>query len=77
MKTPREYSEGYGTLPATEGTHRGQRIASTNIGFPNAPGRQQCIEVVVIAGHQVICGACKYLGVHNVNAVGIQGQRVM
>ena len=58
-------------------THIGQRVAGPDVGFPDAPGGQQGIEVVVIAGHQVICGALEHLGVYNVDAVGVQRQRIM
>ena len=61
----------------TARTYVGQRVARPDVGFPDAPGGQQGVEVVVIAGHQVICGALEHLGVHNVDAVGVQRQRIM
>ena len=58
-------------------TYVGQRVAGPDVGFPDAPGGQQGIEVVVIAGDQMICGALEDLGVHNVDAVGVQRQGIM
>ena len=58
-------------------TYIAQRVAGPNVGFPDAPGRQQGVKVIVIAGHQMICGALEDLGVHDVNAVGVQRQRIM
>ena len=55
----------------------GQRVAGPDVGFSDAPGGQQSVEVVVIAGHQMICGALEHLGVYNVDAVGVQRQRIM
>lgn len=57
--------------------YRSQGVARANVGFPDAPSWQQSIEVIIVASHQVICGAGKYLGVHDVNAVGVQGQGVV
>lgn len=57
--------------------HLRQRVGRANICFADAPGRQHSVEVVVIAGHDVIRTVGEDLRVHDVDAARVQRQRVV
>lgn len=58
-------------------THLSQGVGRADICFAYAPGWQHSIEVIVIAGHNMVGAVGKHLRPGDVNAVGIQRQRIV
>ena len=57
--------------------YRGKGVGRADIRLTDAPGRQHRIEVIVIARHDMVLGAPKDNGAHNVDAVGVQRKGIM